>query len=74
MPSVCSCDMFPTSHPDGYAAAGVVCEKALPGTRISPHLAAALSQMWADAERKAHAAPRLSDEQARQLRLTFDAS
>lgn len=70
---MCECDSFPTSHPDGYAAGGAVCELALPGQRISPHLLAALTQMWADAERSAHAAPRLSDAQARQLRQIVDA-
>lgn len=65
---VCRCDMFPDQHPDGYAAGGVVCELALPGQRISPHLAMVLSQIWADAFTHAAAAPRLSDEQVRKLR------
>lgn len=56
---MCSCDMFPDPHPAGYAAGGVVCELALPGQRISPHLAMALSQMWADAARVAADAPAL---------------
>jgi hypothetical protein len=67
-PMTCRCDMFRDPHPEGYAADGVVCELALPGQRISPHLALALSQMWADAERKAHAAPPLTDEGTRRLR------
>lgn len=64
---MCSCDMFRDPHPDGYAADGVVCELALPGQRISPHLAMALSQMWADAELAAATAPRLSAQQRRAL-------
>lgn len=35
---MCTCDMFPEPHPDGQAVDGVVCELALPGPRISPHL------------------------------------
>jgi hypothetical protein len=60
--------MFPDPHPAGYAADGVVCELALPGTRISPHLAQMLSKVWADAELSAAGAPRLSGAQQRQLR------
>lgn len=68
---VCHCDMFPEPHPAGYAAGGVVCELALPGVRISPHLANLLSQMWADAAVIAADAPALSAEQLTSLqRLT----
>jgi hypothetical protein len=66
--------MFPEPHPDGYAAGGIVCERALPGTQISPHLANVLSQMWADAATAAGKATRLSDEQAAQLRQIVRAS
>jgi hypothetical protein len=59
--------MFPDEHPAGFAADGVVCELALPGEQISPHLANALSQIWADAVAAAHAAPRLTDGQVATL-------
>lgn len=64
---MCRCDMFREEHPDGYAADGIVCELALPGTRISPHLANMLSQMWADAFTHAAAAPRLTPDQTANL-------
>jgi len=60
--------MFPDPHPDGYAADGVVCERALPGVQISPHLANELSQIWADAELHADQAPRLTPDQQARLR------
>lgn len=59
--------MFPDPHPDGYAADGVVCELALPGARISPHLALELGLMWAAAEKLAQEAPPLSDERRASL-------
>ena len=64
--------MFPTEHPDGYAdpSGFPICELALPGTRISPHLAGELGLMWADAEAAAKAAPRLTPAQAAKLRQT----
>lgn len=70
---MCRCDMFPEPHPDGYAADGVVCELALPGVRISPHLILALSAIWADADISVTAAPPLSEEATRQLRATLNA-
>jgi len=70
---MCRCDMFRDEHPDGWAADGVVCELALPGAQISPHLANELSQMWADAIAMAHAAPRLTESQVATLqRLASD--
>jgi len=70
---VCSCDMFPEPHPAGWAADGVVCELALPGTQISPHLANVLSQMWADAEQIATGAT-FTEDQAAALRQIVEAS
>jgi hypothetical protein len=60
--------MFPDPHPDGYASpTGTVCELALPGQQISPHLALELGTMWAAAERLAQEAPPLSDERRASL-------
>jgi len=36
---MCTCDMFPAEHPDGYTDSVTYCEMLLrPGPRLSPHL------------------------------------
>lgn len=71
----CTCDMFPDPHPDGFVAEDglTICEKALPGQRISPHLENQLNEM---AQTHAESAPPLTDNQLATLRriLHQDAS
>ena len=71
---MCTCDMHPEPHPDGYVAPdGTTCEKALLGPRISPHLEASLKEMGLS---QSETAPPLSDSQLATLQriLHQDAS
>jgi hypothetical protein len=65
MADLCTCDMFPQSHPPGLIVDGVECEKTRPNPQASPHL---LDEIEKLAQSSVATAPALSEDQQRTLK------